>query len=109
MDASTYGYSATVLARLTGVHIDTARRWKRAGRVPAQIAPLIALRTDGDLGVITPTWSGFRIQKDQIWTPEGSAITPGDLRAIPYRTQQLRELQRQLAEPKQWQLFGHGS
>ena len=43
--------------------------------------------------------------EDRIWTPEGAWVPPGDIRAIPYTRELVRELKRQLAEPQQWKLF----
>jgi Phage protein len=105
MDLSTYGLPVLELVRLTGVHVDTARRWKRAGQVPARYGDLLTLRRTGDLGVLAPDWAGFRLDGSQLWTPENARLRPGDLRAIPYRREQLRELERQLAEPQQRSLF----
>ncbi|HMN47469.1 MAG TPA: DUF3653 domain-containing protein [Povalibacter sp.] len=105
MDLSTYGLSVMLLSQLTGVHPDTARRWKRAGKVPAHYAQLLALRLGGDLGSITGSWSGFKLDSGQLWTPEGRSVTTGDIRAIPYTRELVHELQKQLAEPQQWKLF----
>jgi len=101
-----YGISAALIAALIGVHIDTARRWKRAGQAPGWRAGLLALKLDGELGAVDSTWAGFRLVRGQLWTPENAPITPGDIRAIPYRRQQLDELQRLALEPRQWELFG---
>jgi len=70
MDASTYGLPVLLLARLGGVHIDTARRWKRLGRYPRRLLPLITLVTTGDLGILCDAWSGFRLHRGFLWTPE---------------------------------------
>lgn len=105
MDLSTYGLPVLLLAQVTGVHLDTARRWKRAGKVPAHYAPLIALRIEGDLGLITDQWKGFRLAQGDLWTPEGTPVSPGEVRAIPYRRDQIRELERRLSTPQQWQLI----
>lgn len=100
-----YGISADLLAGVTGRHIDTARRWKRAGRVPYALADLVRLRLEGELGAVDPLWGGFRLTRGKLWTPEGTPITPGDIRAIPYRREQLRELERAARAPRQWELF----
>lgn len=100
-----YGISAELMAGLTGAHIDTARRWKRAGKVPHARADLLALKLDGELGAVDAAWAGFRLARGQMWTPEGAPIRPGDIRAIPYRRMQLDELQRLALDPRQWELF----
>src|SRR5688572_14625175 len=99
--ASTYGIPATELAALTGVHLDTARRWKRAGTIPDPHATIIALKLYGDLGQLSLAWKGFALISDQLWTPEGSPITPGQIRAIPFRLHELNELRTALAPPFQ--------
>lgn len=105
MDRSTYGLSAELLASITGAHIDTARRWKRRGVLPPKAAQLIAIKLHGDLGAIAKHWQGFTLRQGKLWTPEGSSVTTGEIRAIPYRTQELEELRRALRIPQQWKLF----
>lgn len=100
-----YGISAALIAALTGAHIDTARRWKRAGRMPTAVAALLELRLAGELGQVDDTWRGFRLVRGKLWTPENAPVTPGDIRAIPFRRLQLRELQRLALDPRQWELF----
>lgn len=100
-----YGISAGLIARLTGAHPDTARRWKRAGKAPAAIAALLELRLAGELGLVDDGWRGFRLLRGRLWTPEDAPVTPGDVRAIPYRREQLRELERRARGPRQWELF----
>ena len=100
-----YGISSGLIARLTGAHIDTARRWKRTGTMPAAIAALLELRLEGELGLVDQLWRGFRLAGGQLWTPEGAPITPGDIRAIPFRRLQLDALQRRALEPRQGEMF----
>lgn len=102
---STYGLPAWLLAEVTGTHKDTARRWKRAGLVPRHFADLVQLRIHGDLGVLSPAWKGFRLRNDHIWTPEDQPVKFGELRAIPYNRELIRELQHQLEQPQQRNLF----
>jgi hypothetical protein len=104
MELSTYGLSVLLLVQVTGVHPDTARRWKRTGKVPKKHATQVALATEGDLGVVAPEWSGFRLKSGMLWTPEGKPIRPGDVLAIPYRAQQILALEaevRAARTPKQ--------
>jgi hypothetical protein len=101
MDLSTYGLSVLLLVQITGVHIDTARRWKRAGKVPKKHAVQVALATEGDLGVIAPEWTGFRVKNGLLWTPEGLAVRPGDIRSIPYRAHQVLALEQELAKERE--------
>lgn len=105
MASDPFGLPVDLLTALTGVHPRTARRWKRHKRIPRAYRALIELRTSGELGALAADWDGFRLVNGRIWTPENTSVTPGDIRAIPYRTQLLSELQRQLAEPHQWKLL----
>lgn len=105
MKPELYGLSAQLLADLAQVHTETAKRWKRTGRIPHAYWVLAQLRLLGDLGTLSSTWSEFRLIEDRIWTPEGAWVPPGDIRAIPYTRELVRELKRQLAEPQQWKLF----
>lgn len=100
-----YGIPAPLIAQVTGASVETARRWKRTGRMPAAVAALLDLRLAGELGQVDDTWRGFRLARGQLWTPEGTPVTPGDIRAIPLRRQQLDELQRLALDPRQWELF----
>lgn len=103
MDA--YGYSAELLARLAGVSLRTAQRWKHAGKTPHRYSDKLSLILEGDLGRLWPGWRGFRLLNGMLITPEGESLTPGDLRAVPIRKAQVRELQARLAEPQQWKLL----
>lgn len=47
--AASTGLTATELAAITGVHIDTARRWKRAGAIPEPHAKVVDLRLHASL------------------------------------------------------------
>lgn len=109
----TYGLSVAWLTKHAQVHPDTARRWKRAGRIPEPYAALVKLRANGDLGELNSTWTGWSLGDGVLWTPENAAVAPGDIRAIPYRKEQVAALEKALREPQQFDLFGsplsHGS
>lgn len=105
MEIDGYGLSARLLADVTGMSLDTTTRWKRTGRIPAAHHTLIQLRTTGDLGSLSADWRGWRLAGHRLWTPEDAELRPGDIRAIPYQLDLLRELQRQLARPQQYGLF----
>ncbi len=82
-----YGLSPRIIADLTGVSLKTARRWKHAGQAPAIASQLIKIKAHADLGALERSWTGFRLITGTLWTPENYQLTPGDLRAIPYRAQ----------------------
>jgi Phage protein len=89
----TYGLSARLMAELAGVHIDTARRWKRKRRIPPAYIAIVQLKLDGDLGVLAQDWRGWRVLRGELVTPEGWSVRPGEIRSIPYRAQQLSALE----------------
>lgn len=99
------GFPAELLARRLGVSIETARRYKRTGRMPAAMARLLELRIQGELGFMDTAWHGFRLVRGELVTPEGSTIRPGEVRALPINRQRMAELERLALEPRQWQLF----
>ncbi len=100
MDIDLYGFSADTLAALTGSSPISTKRWKRQKRAPTARQRTLAIALEGNLGAIDPAWHGFTIRDGQIWTPEGMAVTPGDIRAIPYRMALQRELERQLSQSR---------
>jgi hypothetical protein len=99
-----YGVSAMAIASATGVSLPTARRWKKRG-APVLRASILAIKVNGDLGEISTTWAGWKLCADALWTPEGECIRPGDIKAIPYRREMVRELERKLALPAQLPLL----
>lgn len=78
------GTSAETLAELTGVHVTTARRWKRGEPVPCAAARLLAILLTGDLGLISRAWRGWRIGQAELVGPDGITATPGEVLAIPF-------------------------
>jgi hypothetical protein len=99
--------TARELARGCGVSIRTARRWVNSGKVPALYASALE---EGDLGRVSPAWRGFRFLRDQLVTPGGEKLRPGEITSIPLRQQQLRLLELAVArlrmglEPDQGEL-----
>jgi hypothetical protein len=98
MDDSSYGLPAERLATIAGVHVSTARRWKRRGRVPRGVARLVEITIDGDLGAIHETWRGWRLTEGALWSPEGTVYSPGEVRAIPLQRQRAGALEHQVRE-----------
>jgi hypothetical protein len=84
-----YGVGAQDLAALAGVHISTARRWKRTGKYPRKLAPLLAVLRDGQLGPISRAWRGWCIRGDRLISPEGWSFTFGEIRSIPFMQAQV--------------------
>jgi hypothetical protein len=79
-----YGYPAEELADLTGVHVATARRWKRGDALPPVADRLLRLVLTGDLGLISRAWRGWRLAAGTLVGPDGITATPGEVLAIPF-------------------------
>lgn len=75
-----YRWSINDIARLCKVDLTTARRWKRGAICPPETALMILA---GDLGVFDPTWRGWTIRGETIYSPEGWEATMGDVRSLP--------------------------
>lgn len=91
-----YGISPRWIADAAGVSLRTATRWKARG-VPRSMERAIALVVHGDLGELAPAWAGWKLWDGRLWSPEGSSFSAGEVRAIPYRAEQLRAMQREIA------------
>lgn len=96
-----WGVGARMLAERTGVSLATARRWKRAKRIPAAIARFIQVAIFGELGPISRAWSGWRMVKDELVSPEGWTFKPGELLALPLLRMQLAAYQAEQRVPRQ--------
>lgn len=88
------------IAASCAVSIDTARRWKRHGRLPLGMHRLLELTRLGELGAIARAFAGWRLdaRHGELVSPEGWRFSPGEIRAIPFRYGQIRGLQRQVRE-----------
>jgi hypothetical protein len=96
--------SVMALAAAGRVSLRTARRWKTSGRMPADRAPALVLRSDGLLDGLIEGWSGFRIEPGRLTTPEGYSYTASELRALTLKLELLAELQRRHAAGVQAEL-----
>ena len=88
-----YGIPAETIARWTGVHITTARRWKRGEEPPQSAATLIQILANGDLGFIDPAWAGWRLDNGELVAPDQSRYTPGNVMAEPFLRMLIAEYQ----------------
>ncbi|MCP4902432.1 MAG: hypothetical protein GY906_36165, partial [bacterium] len=50
----------------------------------------------GDLGGLWPDWAGCRFDGPELWTPEDTNYTLGEIRAIPYREALIQEYRMQI-------------
>jgi hypothetical protein len=105
--AITYGVNAEQLANLTGVHITTARRWKRGEQpLPPPVAKLLSIVPTGELGGVDAAWRGWCLRGGELYAPDLAAdFKPGDVLAIPFVRAQLREHQREQRFPRQADAF----
>lgn len=87
------GVSAERLARLTGCHLTTARRWKDRRRARSWLVLLVRTVLEGELDAISRTWRGWSIIGDELVSPEGWRFTPGDVRSVPFLVAQVKAYQ----------------
>lgn len=81
-----YGIPVNEIARICGVDLATARRWKRGATCPPKTALMLLA---GDLGVFDVRWRGWRIQKGSLVSPEGWSASTGDVLSIQLTQAQL--------------------
>ncbi len=93
--------NAETLAAATGAHLTTARRWKRLSVLPAWLARFVRVIVEGHLEDIAAAWSGWRIVAGELVSPEGWAVSPGEIRALPFLRQQLTHYRAQARLPAQ--------
>lgn len=92
-------FGAARTERLLDVHYTTVRRWER-GEVTPPKAVLIALRgavhgTLPGMDSVKSPWKGWAFAADGLlYSPEGRGFTPGNLRAIEYKDDLIKDLQR---------------
>jgi hypothetical protein len=95
------GHSAEALAELAGVHITTARRWKREG-APAMEDRFLRILTEGDLGEIDPVWRGWNLKRGVLCGLDGFFFTPGEVMGIPFTKALLKTLQQREAHERRF-------
>lgn len=99
-----FGISPLRLAQVAGVSLRTAMRWKRTG-VPRSMERAVMLGVFGDLGELAGEWEGWKLWNGRLWSPEGDAFSPGQVRAIPYQRDRVRALEGALRANGQLALF----
>ena len=75
-----YGIGIREIAERCRVSEKTADRWKSGTTCPPESALMIL---SGDLGCFDPAWSGWIIRGNTLYSPEGWAITRGDVLGVP--------------------------
>lgn len=101
-----HGLAPEALAELLGVHITTARRWRRTGEAPEAVARTLAVLRFGRLGPLDPAWIGWCLRDGQLWSPENEPYTPGMVRAGPLHAESAR-LARERAQAAEAAAAGH--
>jgi hypothetical protein len=89
-DNCLYGIPSKEIARICGVDLATARRWKRGASCPPKTARMIL---EGDLGVFDPAWGGWTLRSGELLSPEGWGATPGEILSIPLMRLQIASYQ----------------
>lgn len=90
------GLSWEKLPALLDVSTRTVHRWRAAGELPAAL--VLVCMCFADLGTISEPWRGWMISRRDglLYSPEGEAFGPGDLRALFWHRQRIRALARQV-------------
>lgn len=88
-----YGITIKEIARICGVDLTTARRWKRGARCPPKSALLLIL---ADLGCFSDEWSGWRVKGQDLISPEGWRIARGQVMIVPLMRQQIAAYETEL-------------
>jgi hypothetical protein len=86
-------YSAEALAKLTGARMRTVQRWRQRNQAPAWVLRVLEIVVRAQLGQLHPDWDGWTLHAGKLVSPEGCAFTPGEVRAIPIRFQQIAALE----------------
>jgi Phage protein len=81
------------LAKLTGAHITSVRRWRRRGSLPKPISKLLEFVAQNRLDHWG--WKGWVFQDGKLTSPDGLAVTSGEVQAIQLHQQQLAHYQAQ--------------
>lgn len=85
-----FGLSIMYIAERCSVDVTTARRWKRGAICPPQSALWVL---HGDLGHLDPAWTGWRLSRGRLVSPEGWEIFVNDVLATPLLRHQLAAYQ----------------
>ena len=85
-----FGLSAKYIADACAVDITTARRWKRGAICPPQSALWVIT---GDLGHLDPAWTGWKLNRGCLVSPENWQIYVNDVLAVPLLRHQLSAYQ----------------
>lgn len=85
-----YGIPISEIARICHVSLKTAARWKAGSTCPPTSALLLLV---GDLGCLDSEWSGWKVRKGVLCSPEGWEIGMSQVLAVPLMRQQIAAYQ----------------
>lgn len=96
--------SAEIIAEITGVHITTARRWKRGEMPPLSALKVVALHQTGELGTVDLKWNGWKLRDGKLISDDGTCFTPGEVRSLPFLRMQIQsyQLDQRLVRQADW-------
>lgn len=87
-------------SRLCGVSPRTWRRYEHGETtIPPGLALLLKVCAGGALPTDSSSWAGWRMFRGELYSPEGLAFRPGDIRSMPYLHALVAELRAQLRRP----------
>lgn len=94
-----FGVPISEIARICGVSLKTAARWKAGTICPPKTAILIVrLLYSGDLGALGPEWENWHYRDGELTSPDGWRITRNDALAVPLMHGQISALRQKLAD-----------
>lgn len=91
------GINVNEVARICHVSLKTAARWKDGTTCPPVSAMMLL---GGDLGCFSEEWSGWRLNGQDLVSPEGWRIARGQVMIVPLMRQQLAAYEAELRRVK---------
>lgn len=93
-----YGLRAELIAQLCDVDVATARRWKSGkSRIP-YCAAMTLLR---DLTLFGKEWAGWRLQGEEILSPDGWTINRNHALSVPLLEGQVKALEQKMKKMRE--------
>lgn len=89
------GLTQNALSDYIAVSLRTIQRWETEGKAPRAVVLLLSMLA-GDLSLLPgagTSWAGWRFLDGDLLSPDGSAITAGQVQALPYLRARVREYQ----------------
>jgi transcriptional regulator with XRE-family HTH domain len=90
-----FGFPDKHIAKVCGVSLKTAQRWKAGQSVPPKTALMILAR---DLGCFAAEWHGWTVNGEDLVSPDGWTINRNDALVVPFMHGQISALRQQVAE-----------